>query len=143
MKVIGLASTTFSPPIMPLASIARARRSFHFQPILLASLSSTRKPILWRVRSYSAPGLPSPITSFIAPHLTSVGQAHCQELRQSGIDNLFLRRLVVVGDAIELEAAFGIIDHERGARVAIARLTDAAWIDDGAVIRRRLPITDR
>src|ERR1700686_3409554 len=114
--VIGLTSVTFSRPRLPLARIARPRRSFHFQPCCAASLSTTRKPTLCLVRSYSAPGLPRPITSFIGVCLTTILQAHRQELRQAGLDDFLLCFLEIVGHAIKLETALGIVDHKSGAR---------------------------
>src|SRR5579885_2681479 len=44
-----------------------------------------------------------------------------------------------IGNTIELEAAFRVVDHEGGAFIAVAWLSNSTGIDDGAVSLFRLP----
>src|SRR5579863_2045174 len=147
---MGLASTTFSGPMEPLARIARWCRSLHFHPCLAANLSTMRKPVLCRVRSYCAPGLPSPITNFIAvktsvmalrDSLATVGQTYRQILWQASLDDLLLCFIEGVGDAIKLEALFSIVDHEGRPWISVARLANSPWIDDSPIPFRYLPVS--
>src|SRR5205085_2306500 len=63
MKVCGLARTSSPPPAATRAVSDFAARSLSWTWRRAASSSTTRKPRLWRVEAYSAPGLPSPMTS--------------------------------------------------------------------------------
>src|SRR5476649_1969324 len=61
MKVCGSSSQTSWPAMLVLATKALKRASLDsLQPRSLARLSTSQKPALWRVCSYSGPGLPRP-----------------------------------------------------------------------------------
>src|SRR5690348_16478639 len=121
--------------------MARARLSDHFRPHLSASLSTTRKPTLCRVRSYCRPGLPRPTINFMDADLATIRQAHRQILREPSLDDLLLCFFKWISKAMKLKsAALAIVNHKGRARVAIAWLPDSAGIDNRPVSLRRLPL---
>src|SRR5579863_2721788 len=99
--------------------------------------------MLCRVRSYSLPGLPRPITSFMRVCLPTILQARRQELRQAGLDDLLLCFLEIVGHAIKFEAALAVVDHKSGAWISVARLPDSPGVHYGAEALRRFPVAFR
>src|SRR6266478_6342908 len=66
MNVCGFTSFDLWPSITPPPTSERHSRRFTVTPSSAANLSTSRKPTLCRVHSYSLPGLPSPAIKYIA-----------------------------------------------------------------------------
>ena len=63
MKVDGLSRTSWRPRCLHRATSPN-RSALKEAPLASAKASSAMKPMLWRVRAYSAPGLPRPTNRY-------------------------------------------------------------------------------
>src|SRR5262245_43603026 len=171
MYVIGLASTTrgaYTPtPSRPSATSRRCRANR--TPRRAASRSAMWKPMLWRFRSYSRPGLPRPTTNqtpeatgsligdLLRTRTLSVGSglrllSGCLGLRLSrclgrGLGTLFAFLFLGLGrldDALELLGGRGDRD-DRDHELRVSREVDSSRQDDvpGGHMRAGLEALDR